>query len=55
MVVFGIKQIDLHVKCIKDNVLIGMAGHNLDFDTYTDENWSLFYDQQFGYTPISPN
>ena len=37
------------------HVLIGMAGHNLDFDTYTGAKWSLLHDQQFGYTQISAN
>ncbi|CAF2723528.1 unnamed protein product [Rotaria sp. Silwood2] len=37
------------------HVLIGMAGHNLDFDTYTGAKWSLYHDQQFGYTQISAN
>lgn len=45
-------------QCLDDgivHVLIGMAGHNLDFDTYTGAKWSLFHDQQFGYTQISAN
>ncbi|CAF3354251.1 unnamed protein product [Rotaria sp. Silwood2] len=45
-------------KCVHDgivHVLVGMAGHNLDIDTYTGEKWSLYHDHQFGYTRISTN
>jgi hypothetical protein len=45
-------------QCVNDgitHVLIGMAGHNLDFDTYTGAKWSLYHDQQFGYTQILAN
>lgn len=45
-------------RCVDDgivHVLIGMAGHNLDFDTYTGASWSLYHDQQFGYAQITAN
>ncbi|CAF1126213.1 unnamed protein product [Adineta steineri] len=45
-------------QCVNDgiiHVLIGMAGHSLDFDTYTGAKWSLYHDQQFGYTQIFAN
>ncbi|CAF1639430.1 unnamed protein product [Adineta ricciae] len=45
-------------RCVDDgvtHVLIGMAGHNLDFDTYTGAKWSVYHDQQFGYTQIVAN
>ena len=45
-------------QCVDDgitHVLAGMAGHNLDFDTYTGAKWSLYHDQQFGYIQITAN
>ncbi len=45
-------------KCINDGivqVLIGMAGQNLETGSYTDAHWSLYHDQQFGYTTIFAN
>ncbi|CAF2117343.1 unnamed protein product [Rotaria magnacalcarata] len=45
-------------QCVDDGIthaLIGMAGHNLDFDTYTGAKWSVYHDQQFDYTQISVN
>ncbi|UJR34922.1 hypothetical protein I4U23_027700 [Adineta vaga] len=45
-------------KCIDDGiiqVLIGMAGQDLDDGRYSGAEWSLYHDQQFGYTTIFAN
>jgi hypothetical protein len=45
-------------KCVDDGivqVLIGMAGQDLDSGTYLGEEWNLYHDQQFGYTTIFAN
>ena len=45
-------------KCVSNgitNVLIGMAGQNLDKGSYVTTEWSKFHDQQFGYTTIFAN
>jgi hypothetical protein len=45
-------------KCVGDGivqVLIGMAGQDLDSAKYSDAKWSLYHDQQFGYTTIFAN
>jgi hypothetical protein len=45
-------------KCINDgivNVLIGMAGQSLETGEYRDAKWSLYHDQQFGYSTIFAN
>lgn len=47
-----------HDKCIDDGivqVLIGMAGQDLDTGKYPDAKWSLYHDEQFGYTTIFAN
>ena len=36
-------------------VLIGMAGQDLDSGTYSGAEWSRYHDQQFGYTTIFAN
>lgn len=44
--------------CTPDGIvqmLIGMAGQDLDRGTYSGAEWSLFHDQQFGYTTIFAN
>ena len=45
-------------KCVDDGivqVLIGMAGQDLDSGSYSGAEWSLYHDQQFGYTTIYAN
>ncbi|CAF1310549.1 unnamed protein product, partial [Adineta ricciae] len=45
-------------KCVDHGivqVLIGMAGQDLDGGTYSGAAWSLYHDQQFGYTTIFAN
>jgi len=45
-------------KCVSDGitqVLIGMAGQDLDDDPYSPVEWSKYRDQQFGYTTIFAN
>jgi hypothetical protein len=45
-------------KCIHHGivqVLIGMAGQSLDSGSYSGVKWSLYHDQQFGYTTIYVN
>ncbi|CAF1042516.1 unnamed protein product [Rotaria sordida] len=45
-------------KCVDDGivqVLIGMAGQDLDTGSYSGAEWSLFHDQLFGYTTIFAN
>jgi hypothetical protein len=45
-------------KCVDDGitqVLIGMAGQDLDNGKYSDAKWSLYHDEQFGYTTIFVN
>lgn len=45
-------------KCIQDgitNVLIGMAGQGLTINPYQQQDWSLYHDEQYGYTTIYAN
>ena len=45
-------------KCVNDGiiqVLIGMAGQDLDSGSYSGAEWSKYHDQQFGYTTIFAN
>jgi hypothetical protein len=45
-------------KCVSDGItqiLIGMAGQNLDAGSYSGAAWSKYHDQQFGYTTIFAN
>ncbi|CAF1150011.1 unnamed protein product [Didymodactylos carnosus] len=45
-------------KCVDDGitqVLIGMAGQDLDSSTYSGAEWSLYHDQQYGYTQVWAN
>ncbi|CAF3761640.1 unnamed protein product [Adineta steineri] len=47
-----------HYRCIDDGIthlLIGMAGQDLDSGPYSGAEWSLYHDQQFGYTTIFAN
>jgi hypothetical protein len=45
-------------ECVDDGivqVLIGMAGQSLETGSYSHPKWSLYHDQQFGYTTIFAN
>ncbi|CAF4141426.1 unnamed protein product [Adineta steineri] len=45
-------------KCVSDgitHVLIGMAGYDLTHGTYSGEKWSIYHDEEFGYTHIWAN
>ncbi len=45
-------------ECVDDGivqVLIGMAGQDLDSGSYSGAEWSLYHDQRFGYTTIYAN
>ena len=45
-------------KCVPDgitHVLIGMAGQDIDDGEYSGAEWSVYHDQQYGYTQLSAN
>ena len=45
-------------RCVPDgitHVLIGMAGQDLDNGTYSGAEWSIYHDQEFGYTQLWAN
>ena len=45
-------------KCVRDgitHVLIGMAGQDLTLHPYAAKNWSMYHDEQYGYTTIFVN
>ncbi|CAF4388815.1 unnamed protein product, partial [Adineta steineri] len=45
-------------RCISDgitHVLIGMAGQDIDSGEYSGAEWSMYYDQEYGYTQLWAN
>ncbi len=45
-------------KCVSDgvtNILIDMAGQDLEYDKYRPVEWSQYHDIEFGYTTIYAN
>ncbi|CAF3702659.1 unnamed protein product [Rotaria sp. Silwood1] len=45
-------------KCVDDgitHILIGMAGQDIDNGEYSDAEWSIYHDQQYGYTQLWAN
>ena len=45
-------------RCIQNgiiHILIGMSGHDLTYGSYSDAQWSIYHDIQFGYSHLSAN